>query len=243
MSHVTVKYEMFLPGGHHRQPRNVDVTLDLNNGAAGADVPNPGSIAPPYFAELPYTSGGGSGLSKLLFWSVTDGTQGTVLPPVPLVQTVGALPLQIVAWYFPISGPASPGDTPELIGDAVSAREGAFIDDTFVDVTSDPSLTNDANVIGIVPTSVSETLVAHAAVTSTTEPFREWALNDGFMPAGVQQLSVPASTEGKSPLPFIRMVRAFSSPRFPRNTRTTLGGGLKRARRSCASGTAGWAVV
>ena len=58
---------------------------------------------------------------------------------------------------------------------------------TFVNVTSDPTLTNDANVIGVVPTSVAETLMANNSVASTSEPFVEWILNGSFMPGGESQ--------------------------------------------------------
>ena len=67
MPHVTVYYKMYLPAGHHRQPRNAsaDVTLAPT---AGSDVPNPGSYTPPFFPQLPYDLGGGNaGMAKLLF--------------------------------------------------------------------------------------------------------------------------------------------------------------------------------
>jgi hypothetical protein len=195
MAHVTVRYEMFVPGGHHRQPRNTDALLDLAP-AAGADVPNPGSYTPPFFPQLPYTLGGGGGLAQLLFWSVTDGTTGEVLPPSPLTQTVGALPLQIGAWYFPISGPGVGNGGSAIIVDAFSAVKGGFIDDTFVDVTSDPSLTTNANVVGIVPTNSAQTLQAKATVVSTPEPFSQWIMNSTLMPVGNNVLSVPKSASG-----------------------------------------------
>ena len=195
MPHVTVNYEMFLPSGHHRQPRNASIELNLAP-TAGGDVADPGVYTPPFFAELPYTLGGGSGMAQMLFWSVTDGTSGQVLPPSSFDQTVGASPLSITAWYYPISGPGVVGDGSAIIDDAFSANQGRFIDDTFVDVTSDPSLTNDANVIGIVPTAVAETLVAKSPVASTGEPFAQWILNDGLHPDTSTTLQVPKGTTG-----------------------------------------------
>jgi hypothetical protein len=159
-------------------------------------VPNPGSYTPPFFPQLPYTFGGGSGLAQLLFWSVTDGTTGEVQPPAALTQTVGALPLQIGAWYFPISGPGVPGTGSAIIVDAFSATQGGFIDDTFVDVTSHPSLTADANVIGIVPTNSAETLQAKPSVVSTPEPFSQWIMNSTLMPVGTSTLNVPQGSNG-----------------------------------------------
>jgi hypothetical protein len=186
---------MFVPSGHHRQPRNTGALLDLAP-AAGADVPNPGSYTPPFFPQLPYTLAGGNGLAKLLFWSVTDGANGEVLPPTALTQTVGALPLQIGAWYFPISGPGGVGNGSAVIVDAFSAALGGFIDDTFVDVTSHPTLTNGANVVGVVPTKSAETLQAKANVISTPEPFSQWVMNDAVMPVGNSTLNVPQGTSG-----------------------------------------------
>ena len=193
--HVTVNYEMFLPGGHHRQPRNITIDLDLAP-TAGGDVPTLGTYTPPFFPELPYTLGTGSGMAMLEFWSVTDGTNGQVLPPSAFTQTVGGAPLTITAWYFPISGPGVGSGGPEIIDDAFSANLGRFIDDTFVDVTSDPSLTSNANVVGVVPTSSAETLVARTAVVSTTEPFSKWVLNGAFGPTGNTTLLVPQGTLG-----------------------------------------------
>jgi hypothetical protein len=196
MPHVTVNYEMFLPGGHHRQPRNTSIELNLAP-TAGGDVPDSGIYTPPFFPQLPYTLNGGGGMANLLFWSVTDGANGQVLPPSSFNQTVGSSPLSITAWYFPISGPGTWGGTGSaIIDDAFSANLGRFIDDTFVDVTSDPTLTNDANVTGIVPTNVAETLVAKSPVPSTGEPFAQWILNDGLMPINSPTLNVPKGTNG-----------------------------------------------
>lgn len=195
MPHVTVNYEMFLPGGHHRQPRNTTIQLDLAP-TAGGDVLNPGTYTPPFFPQLPYTLGDGDGMAQLLFWSVTDGTNGQVLPPTAFNQGVGPLPLTITAWYFPISGPGVGGGGSAIIDDAFSANLGRFIDDTFVDVTSDPSLTNNANVTGVVPTTVAETLLAKATVVTTSEPFSQWILNDGLMLVGAALLNLPKGTTG-----------------------------------------------
>jgi hypothetical protein len=195
LTNVTINYEMFLPSGHHRQPRNTSVELDL--APSSLEVVIPGHACnPPYFSTLPYTLGTGSGLAQLQFWSVTDGTTGEVLAPGHISPMVGASDLTITAWYFPISGPGLPGGGSAIIDDAFSANLGRFIDDTFVDVTSDPSLTSNANVVGVVPTTVAETLVAYANVVSTPEPFKEWVLNGGFMPVGSTTLNVAKGTNG-----------------------------------------------
>ena len=76
-----------------------------------------------------------------------------------------------------------------------SAAKGDFIDDTFVTVTSDPSLTNQANVVGVVPTTKAETLQASASVASTTEPFSKWLSFNAGTPSG-NTIQVPAGAEG-----------------------------------------------
>jgi hypothetical protein len=191
---VTYNYEMILFGGHHRQPRNTTVEVSLGGGPPPQNIV-PGTPANPlYFATLPYD--GGKGLAQLMFWSVTDGTTGQILPPIKIAPIVGLNPLTITAWYFPITGPGAPHDGTAIIDDAFSANLGRFIDDTFVDVTSDPSLTSNANVVGTVPTSAPETLVAYHNVVSTPEPFAEWVLNGGFMSAGNTTLNVPKGTVG-----------------------------------------------
>ena len=140
MPHVTVRYKMHVPAGHHRRPRSNAADLTLAQ-TAGSDVPNPGNYTPPFFAQLPYDLGG-HGLARLLFWNVTDGTHGQVLAPTPFDQTVAENPLTITAWYVPVTGPgvAAPG----IICEAFSAALGKFVDDTFVTVTSNPAQTNDA---------------------------------------------------------------------------------------------------
>jgi hypothetical protein len=192
MPNVTINYKMFLPGGHHRQPRNTSVDLDLAP-TAGGNYQTGSPCTPVYFPKLPYDPA--SDMAQLQFWNVTDGTAGHVFPPDPLTVPVGSSPLWITAWYYPISGPGV-GNGSVIIDDAFSANSGNFIDDTFVDVTSDPSLTSDANVIGVVPTKVAETLKAKVSVPSTSEPFSRWILNSAFMQMGTTTLEVPAKTSG-----------------------------------------------
>src|SRR5262249_38237886 len=76
------------------------------------------------------------------------------------------------------------------------AVQGGFIDDTFVDVTSHPSLTTNANVVGIVPTASAETLQAKPSVVSTPEPFSQWIMNSTLMPVGNNILNVAQGADG-----------------------------------------------
>lgn len=193
MPHVTAYYKLIVSAGHHRQPRNTGGEEDLAP-SSGSDVPAGGSFSPPYFPSLPCPTDS-SETAKLLFWSVTDGTTGQVLPPAAFTQTVDGSSLTITGWYV-CTGGGGTGKETEIIDDAFSANLGGFIDDTFVNVTSDPSLTNDANVVGIVPTNVAETLVAQNHVVSTTEPFYKWVLNGVFGLASDTTLNVAQGTDG-----------------------------------------------
>jgi hypothetical protein len=153
------------------------------------------SINPIYIPQLAYVSNGQPVLADLMFWSVTDGVNGQTYPAGALpTQIAGASGLTITAWYFPVGGGSGPT---EIIDDAFSAVLGNFIDDTFVTVTSDPSLTSQANVVGIVPTTNPETLQAAASVASTTEPFSKWISFDAGTPSGNSNtISVPAKSTG-----------------------------------------------
>jgi len=202
MPHITANYKMYLPGGHHRQPRNVGAELTLLP-SSGGDTP----YSPACPLELPYTLPGGSsssGLAKLLFWSDTDGTTGIIRPPQPFGIPAADTARTVTGWYYPISGPGNGGGPPQIIDDAFSAAQGQFINDDFVDVTSDPSLTSQANVAGIVPTANAQTLVAHQYVGpnpasplgSTPEPFSQWIFNDAIMTVGDHTLNVPQGSVG-----------------------------------------------
>lgn len=190
MPHVSVHYTIILPAGHHRQPRNANSQLEPNN-PIEVDVDNPGNISPLYIPQLPF---GNNQLAQMLFWSVTDGSNGKTYPAGPLTQSVGGSPLVITAWYYPIGGGGNGGGT-AIIDDAFSAAKGDFIDDTFVTVTSDPSLTNDANVVGVVPTTRAQTLKAAHSVNSTSEPFSKWMSFGAGTPSS-DTLNVPTAAVG-----------------------------------------------
>jgi hypothetical protein len=194
MPMVTIHNNIYQTSGHHRQPRNgLAVLIDPN-----------GPITPTFIAEgypvnaaynAQYLYNGGTETAQMMFWSVTDGTYGQIFPagPFPSWYKVGANPLTVIEWYYPIGGNGGPGTA--IIDDAFSVALGAFIDDTFVAVTSDPSLTNDANVVGIVPTTSAETLQVTQLVASTGEPFANWLSINAGTPSG-DTINVPAEAVG-----------------------------------------------
>ena len=207
MTHFTVYYKMLVPGGHHRQPRNTSYEMSLADPTSGDLIPG-SSVPAPYFVQLPYPPTSPQGNAKMMFWSVTDGTSGEVFPAGPLTYSIGVNPLTVTAWYFPVGGDG-PG-SPMIIDDAFSANLGRFIDDTFVDVTSDPSLASGANVVGEVPTTEAETLKAYGSVVSTPEPFHEWITSWSSAPTLNQTVDVPQGQVGMA----VAIYQSPSTTRF-----------------------------
>lgn len=215
MTGVYLYHNLIVRGGHRRQPRSSHFIISLDD--PDHDPPRPpqpnAHIVNSFVTEstsMEVSYNRGRNRARLLFWSVSDGVNGRVQAPDALIeeegrplrtltQRVGIRDLHITAWYFPISTePGGEGQT-EIIVDAFSTKLGRFIDEDFVDVTSDPTLTENANVNGVVPTIVVETLMARNSVVTgptTTEPFVQWMLNGHFIPAGDGTLEIAKSTLG-----------------------------------------------
>lgn len=190
MSQLIVHTKVYLAAGHHRQPRNADSTYEPEPPSV---YPNATGINQTAAEQISFTLNGQQILANFLFWSWTDGVSGQTQTDPQLIQSVGAAGLTATAWYFPAGGP--PGTATAIIDDAFSAAKGDFIDDTFVTVTSDPSLTSQANVVGEVPTAKAEVLKANASVPSTSEPFKKW-MSFGAGTAAGDTLNVPAGATG-----------------------------------------------
>jgi hypothetical protein len=106
--------------------------------------------------------------------------------------------INVTAWYLPTGPIVNPPPPPAIIDDAFSALKGGFIDDYFVTVTPDDSsnsLTQEANVVGIVPSATDEALQAYQTVVSTHEPFFQWVSVDAGATKS-ETLNVPAGSDG-----------------------------------------------
>jgi hypothetical protein len=171
MPHVTTHYRVLVVQGHHRQPRNSTSWLEPNP-QSDAEVVAGTTITPYAPPQLAYVDDGQALVANFLFWSASDGTDGQTSTNPVLNQTIAAKPVTLTAWYVPPGG-LGPGGGPGYILDAFSDAVGDFVDDTFVTVTSDPSLTNDANVVGIIGTVKQETLQATGSI-HTGEAFEHW---------------------------------------------------------------------
>jgi hypothetical protein len=172
MPHVTTHYRVINAAGHHRQPRSSAAWIEPYP-QSDAEVVAGTTITPYAPPQLVYTVAGQAQTATFLFWSATDGADGQTSTSQTLNQTVGPAPMTLTAWYLPPGGPSGNGGGTGYIIDAFSDALGDFIDDTFVEVTTDPSLTSDANVVGWVPTAAAETLRATGAV-HTGETFEHW---------------------------------------------------------------------
>jgi hypothetical protein len=189
MPHVTTHYRVLVVEGHHRQPRNSTSWIEPNP-QSDAEVIAGTTITPYAPPQLAYTDGGKPQVANFLFWSASDSTDGQTTTNPMLNQTVASVPMTLTAWYVPPGG-LGPGGGPGYILDAFSDAIGDFVDDTFVTVTSDASLTNQANVVGIIPTTNQETLAAAASI-HTGENFEHWI---GGSPSGTTD-TLAAGTSG-----------------------------------------------
>ena len=196
MPHVSVHYRVYLGAAHHRRPRNPQPWVE-GDPSSEVDVTTGGSITPFAPPSLVYTPPQGPPVNAgFLFWSVNDGGNGGTQTSRALTTTVGSNPITLIAWYYlpPSGGPNGTGG-PAILIDAYSVQAGDFIDDDFVDVTSDPSLTTSANVDGVVPTQSAETLNAYDSVP-TGESFRQWAVTTDAGGANLDVLDAPAGATG-----------------------------------------------
>lgn len=179
MTAVTVDFRLINSAGHHRQPRTGPTWTPLPGGYLTDSTP--GTTAQATAGAVPN--------AIFLFWSASDGEGGAVTEGTTINQTVGSNPLTLTAWYLPVGGDGSGG--PVVLLDAFSLSIGDFVDDDFVTVTSDGSLTNQANVAGVVPTPVAQTLEAFGSVHG--QQFVEW-IGTGT-PSG-QNLSLAGGASG-----------------------------------------------
>ena len=163
MTHVVINAKRIgSPAGHHRQPRTGPTSSTLIGGATTEATS--GSFIHATASEL-------AGL-RFVFWSASDGIGGATVTTPTIDQQVGDHPLTLTAWYYPSGGDGGQGDSGYLI-DAFSATLNDFVDDDFVVVTSDPSLTSTANVAGWVPTAHTEQLTAYASIHGG-QVFEQW---------------------------------------------------------------------
>ena len=221
MPHVDVHSRVYLGAGHHRRPRNSQPWIEPYSGSAFDPIPGTPitETAPP---SLNFVPPGSSAIATatFAFWSRSSASAGATTTSTHFADTVGSENITLIAWYYLPGGGGTGGDggTAELI-DAYSVSLGTFIDDDFVTVPSDPSLASAANVDGVVPTTVAETVDAFSSMASTAELFDEWVRSpDGGTAAG-EVLSLPAGSNGFAFATYAR--RQVVIPKLPNDQYTT----------------------
>lgn len=127
------------------------------------------------------------------FWSVTGGVNGGIVstpdsntaPPV----TVGDSPIVATAWYVQ---PGGGGHGTGVSIDAFDVNQGMFVDDDFVAVTTDPTLSQNANEDGFVPTAEAENIEAFGQIHGV--PFTNWKVVVGDETVSYLDLGVTIGT-------------------------------------------------
>jgi hypothetical protein len=105
------------------------------------------------------------------FWSIAGGANGGVVDFNQLAQGVPVGSNDIVASAIYIETNGGNGG-PGVSIDAFDVNLGIFVDDDFVNVSPDSSLTAAANNDGWVPSTSAESVVAYGSIH--TVPFSEW---------------------------------------------------------------------
>ena len=153
----------------------------LHAGTATDDIVAPLSTATPdggtYQAwaspSISWSDAKGMHSADFAFWSVVGAAPGaSISTDQSLTVDVGGSDVQAVAWYLPSGGGSNGGGGPAVYIDAFDVNAGRFFDEDFVTVTSDPSLTANANETGVVPTTSAEDIVAVNAIENV--PFLDW---------------------------------------------------------------------
>jgi hypothetical protein len=107
------------------------------------------------------------------FWSITGAADGaSISTNQSLTVAVGGGDVYATAWYIE-GGIGGPGGGPGVMIDAFDVGLGNFVDDDFVDVVTDASLTFQANEDGWVPTAgAAEDVRAYTGIHGV--PFDDW---------------------------------------------------------------------
>jgi hypothetical protein len=107
------------------------------------------------------------------FWSITGAADGaSISTNQSLTVAVGGSDVYATAWYIE-GGIGGPGGGPGVMIDAFDVGIGNFVDDDFVDVVTDASLTFEANEEGWVPTGgAAEDVRAYTGIHGV--PFDDW---------------------------------------------------------------------
>jgi hypothetical protein len=176
MPTVHTHYVTYVRG--HRRRHAGAVAADIIT-PLSSTVTDPGTyqaLASPF---LPWTDGNGQQENvSFAFWSVTGAADGpAVSTNESLAVNDGANDVVATAWYIPPGSGGGGNGGPGIIIDAFDVNQGTFVDDDFVTVSPDASLTFAANDDGWVPTTNAEDVNAFSAIHAV--PFLDWTVFAG----------------------------------------------------------------
>jgi hypothetical protein len=175
-----------------------------HHGSASVDIaspPPPSVMAPGDIFQAPWappsiswTDGNGSHSADFAFWSITGGTNGALVSTdnTPPSVNVGNADIIAKAWYISGGGHGEAG----VLIDAFDVGLGDFVDDDFVTVVPDGSLTAEANNDGFVPTASLENIIAYASIHLVPHsiPFSDWKVVVGSENVNNEDLQAKAQT-------------------------------------------------
>ncbi len=180
-------------GKRHHGSAYQDIGPSSNSNLATGDTYQP-QWAPP---SLDWTDTDADGKqvthhSVFAFWSVAGGANGGVVDFNQLAQgvPVGGSNITASAIYIEIGGGTNGG--PGVTIDAFDVNQGIFVDDDFVTVSPDSSLTAGANNDGWVPSTSAESVIAFNSIH--TVPFSEWHVFLGMEMVNGTTLNVAAQS-------------------------------------------------
>jgi hypothetical protein len=151
--------------------------------------------------------------SVFAFWAIAGGANGGVVDFNQLAQgvPVGTNNIIASAIYIDVGGN---GGEPGVWIDAFDVNQGIFVDDDFVNVSPDASLTTAANNDGWVPSASAENVLAYGSIHAV--PFSEWHVFLGTETVNNTTLNVAAQTSAvafafyKPPVPPPKIDRTFA---------------------------------
>jgi len=208
MTVVTTHYRTYTS---RRRRRAGATAMDIAPPAI-TTVTNPGIYQALAFPSVSWIDGNGATqMANFAFWSVagTSSTPGSVSFNPQLSVDVAGDPLTAVAWYVP-NGDGPPGIGWEI--DAFDVDAGGFVLDDFVNVTTDPSLTADANYNGWVPTAQAQTIEAYNAISAG--PFQLWDIVSAAATQTSRDLQAAQNSSGLS-FAFFQRQRNSGMPKLP----------------------------
>ena len=196
-------------GKRHHGSAYQDIGPQSNSNLQTGDNFQP-AWAPP---TIPWNDSSGAHTGFFAFWSIAGGANGGVVDFNTLPQGVPVGSTDIVATAIYIEGGGGNGEPGAWI-DAFDVNQGIFVDDDFVNVSPDASLTAAANNDGWVPSASAENVLAYSSIHAV--PFSEWHVFVGTETVSNTTLSIAAQTSAVA-FAFYKTPVSSGPPKIDRN--------------------------